>query len=58
MFIYLFIYHQHLYEHAIFNYRGRLHPGLTIKAEVRREEVSVTVQFEVRDKGIIGNDQE
>jgi hypothetical protein len=42
-----------LYEQATFNYRGKLQRGLTIEAEVMRENVPVTVRFQVRDKGRI-----
>jgi hypothetical protein len=42
-----------LFQHATFNYSGYLQPGLTITAEVMREEVSVPINFEVKDRGWI-----
>jgi hypothetical protein len=42
-----------LFEHATFNYRGNLQPGLTITAEVMREEIETSVNFEVKDNGSI-----
>jgi hypothetical protein len=36
-----------MYEHVTFNYRGLLQPGLSIQAEVKREQVQLTVVFEV-----------
>jgi hypothetical protein len=36
-----------LFEEAQLNFRGRLRPGLTIKAEVMRKQVEVAVEFEI-----------
>jgi hypothetical protein len=42
-----------LFEKATFNYRGPLQPGQTIQAEVLREEIEVTVDFEIESHGHI-----
>jgi hypothetical protein len=40
--------HPRLFGQAITNYRGELQPGTVIQAEVKRESVPVTAQFQVR----------
>jgi hypothetical protein len=42
--------HPGLYEFMTFNYSGRLKPDQTITAEIVRQEVSLTIRFEVLDK--------
>jgi hypothetical protein len=42
-----------LYQHATFNYAGLVQPGLIVTAEVLREDVTVTIGFEVKDNGWI-----
>jgi hypothetical protein len=42
-----------LFQFATFNYAGFLQPGLIIRAEVQREEVTLGVTFEVKDNGWI-----
>jgi hypothetical protein len=42
-----------LYEDATLDYRGFLRPGLTVSAEIVREDVRVSVSFEVIRKGTI-----
>jgi hypothetical protein len=36
-----------MHEHAAFNHKGFVQPGLTVQAEVRREQVQLTVVFDV-----------
>jgi hypothetical protein len=43
----------HLFEHPTFNYSGFLKPNRAITAEVLREEIEVTVRFEIKDHGHI-----
>jgi hypothetical protein len=40
-----------LVEHPVINYRGFLKPGLTVSAEIQRENVRVSVSFEVIKEG-------
>jgi hypothetical protein len=42
-----------LAEEPVINYRGFLKPGLTIAAEIQREDVRVSVSFEVIRDGAI-----
>jgi hypothetical protein len=42
-----------LYPHATFNYAGMAQPNLIASAEVLRENVTVTISFEVKDNGWI-----
>jgi hypothetical protein len=42
-----------LVEHPVSDYRGFLKPGLTITAEIQRENVQVSVSFEVIREGCI-----
>jgi hypothetical protein len=42
-----------LLEKASFDYRGELRPGQTIQADIVREEVDVSVKFQIRQKGSI-----
>jgi hypothetical protein len=42
-----------LYEEATLDFRGNLRPGLTVSAEVVRQDVKVAVEFEVIRKGKI-----
>jgi hypothetical protein len=42
-----------LFEKARFDFHGKLRPGQTIQADIVREDVGVTVSFEVFRKGTI-----
>jgi hypothetical protein len=42
-----------LFQNATFNYAGLLQPGLIIQADVMREQVTVSINFEVQDRGWI-----
>jgi hypothetical protein len=42
-----------LYPHATFNYAGMVQPNLIVSADVLREDVTVTISFEVKDNGWI-----
>jgi hypothetical protein len=44
-----------MYPYATFNYSGAVQPGLTVRAEVLREDVNVSINFEVKDNGWIEN---
>jgi hypothetical protein len=42
-----------LFEERVIGYRGKLRPGHTIRVDVQRKEVQVTVRFETKDHGSI-----
>jgi hypothetical protein len=44
-----------LFEEAQLNFRGKLEPGLTIRAEIVRKQVQAAIEFEVIRKGKIPN---
>jgi hypothetical protein len=45
--------HSRLFQESSLNYRAKLKPGQTIRAEIVRRNVEAAVQFEVNGKGQI-----
>jgi hypothetical protein len=45
--------HPEVFAEAVFNHRGKVHPGLTMEAGILRKAVIVTVTFQILNKRVI-----